>query len=64
MVCLQAGLRAARAVPWSTYAFDPAERPIVGRPTREWPAIGATEAAVVRTMATALREISEGRVPR
>ena len=51
-------------VPWSMYAFDPSERPKVGRRTRGWTAIGPTEVAVVRDMARCLRGISEGRRPR
>jgi hypothetical protein len=52
------------AVPWSQYAFDPKERPKVGHRTREFTAIGPTEAHCVREMARCLREISEGRVPK
>ena len=51
-------------MPWSMYAFDPTEKPKVGHRSREWTAIGPTEARVVREMARCLREISEGRVPR
>jgi hypothetical protein len=51
-------------VPWSLYAFDPKERPKVGRRSREWTAIGPTEAACVRSMARSLKEIAAGRVPR
>ena len=50
------------SVPWSMYAFDPKERPNVGHRSREWPAIGPTEAAVVRVMEQCLLEISEGGV--
>ncbi len=46
------------------YAFDPSERPVVGKRSREWTAIGPTEEAVVREMARCLREIGAGRVPR
>ena len=54
-----------RAVPpWSLYAYDATERPKVERRTREWTAIGPTEAAVIRAMVTALRELSQGRVPK
>jgi len=49
---------------WLMYAFDPAERPVVGLRSREWTAVAATEEAVVREMARCLREIKEGRAPR
>lgn len=52
------------AVPWSQYAFDPKERPKVGRRSREWTSIGPSEVRCVRNMARCLRELSEGRVPR
>lgn len=53
-----------RHVPWSQYAFDPSERPTVSHRTREWTAVGSTEAACVRSMAQSLSEIAAGRVPR
>ena len=53
------------SVPWSMYAFDPKERPKVGPALAGVDfAIGLTEAHCVSEMAKALREISEGRVPR
>ena len=52
-----------RIVPWSMYAFDPQERPIVGDKSRECTAIGETGLDCVLAMARCLREISEGRVP-
>jgi hypothetical protein len=48
---------------WLIYAFDPSERPVVGKRSREWTAIAPTEADVVREMACCLREIGEGRAP-
>jgi len=49
---------------WEQYAFDPKERPRVGKRSREWTAIGPTEVACVREMADCLRELREGRWPR
>lgn len=49
---------------WLLYAFDPSERPVMGKRTREWQAVAPTEIEVVREMARCLREISEGRWPK
>lgn len=49
---------------WEQYAFDPTERPKVGKRSREWTAIGPTEAACVKEMAYCLRELAAGRWPR
>jgi len=49
---------------WAMYAFDTTEKAHVGRRSREWTAVGQTEAECVREMARCLREISEGRVPK
>ncbi len=49
---------------WQQYAFDPAERAVVGVRRRERTAIAATEVAVVRQMPRCQREISQGRVPK
>jgi hypothetical protein len=49
---------------WEQYAFDPAERPKVGKRSREWIAVGPTEVACVREMARCLRELRDGRWPR
>ena len=49
---------------WEQYAFDPTERPKVGKRSREWTAVRPTEAACVREMARCLVELSEGRWPR
>lgn len=49
---------------WLLYAFDPAERPIVGIRQREWTAIADSEVAVVREMARCLRLIGDGRAPK
>lgn len=46
------------------YSFDPSERAVMGKRSREWTAVAQTEAAVVREMARCLREIAEGREPR
>jgi hypothetical protein len=48
---------------WSMYAFDPSERPIVGKRSREWTAVGQTELHCVQTMAYCLGELREGRWP-
>ncbi len=48
---------------WEQYAFDPSERPLAGRRSREWIAVASTEEGVLREMARCLWEISEGRVP-
>jgi hypothetical protein len=50
---------------WELYAFDPTERPKVGRRSREWTASAPTEARVVREMARCLGEIRRtGTAPR
>ncbi|MDP8904074.1 MAG: hypothetical protein M3N29_01945 [Chloroflexota bacterium] len=49
---------------WQMYAFDPAERAVIGKRKREWTAVVQTEAGVVREMARCLRELAAGRVPR
>lgn len=49
--------------PWEQYAYDPTERPKAGGRTREWTAIGRSEAQVVREMARCLREVTAGKVP-
>lgn len=49
---------------WEQYAFDPSERPEVGKRSREWIAVGRTEVECVREMAYCLRELEDGRWPR
>jgi len=49
---------------WVLYAYDHREAPRLGKRSREWTAIAATEAGVVTEMARCLLEISEGRWPR
>ncbi len=49
---------------WEQYAFDPREKPKVGKRSREWTAIGKTEVECVREMAYCLRELREGRWPK
>lgn len=49
---------------WEQYAFDPKETPRVGKRSREWIAIGTTEAECVREMAMCLEELAAGRWPR
>lgn len=49
---------------WEQYAFDPSERPKVGKRSREWIAVGQTEVECVAEMARCLREIGEGRWPK
>ena len=49
---------------WQMYAFDPKERPKVGRRQREWTTVTPTEERVIRLMGYCLREIAAGRVPK
>lgn len=49
---------------WSMYAFDPSEKPVVGKRSREWTAVGRTELECVQEMARCLGELREGRWPR
>lgn len=49
---------------WEQYAFDESETPVVGRRSREWVAVGPTEARCVREMARCLRELRESRWPK
>jgi hypothetical protein len=49
---------------WSMYAFDPAERPVVGKRSREWTAVGQTELHCLQVMARCLAQIKAGRWPR
>ncbi len=49
---------------WHMHAWDTAERVSVGKRSREWTAVGATEVAVIREMARCLRESRDGRVPK
>ena len=49
---------------WEQYAFDPKERPKVGKRSREWTAIGPTEVECVRETAYCLRELAAGRWPK
>ena len=49
---------------WQMYVFDQTEKPKVGNRSREWTAVGQTEAECIREMARCLREISAGRVPK
>ena len=49
---------------WVMYAYDPAERPMVGLRSREWTAVAATEEGVVLEMARCPREIAAGIAPR
>ena len=48
---------------WNMYAFDPSERPVVGKRSREWTAVGQTELHCVEEMARCLGEIKAGRWP-
>ena len=43
------------------YAFDPSEKPVVGKRSREWTAVGQTELHCVQEMARCLGELREGR---
>ena len=49
---------------WSMCAFDPSEKPVVGKRSREWTAVGPTELRCVQEMARCLGELREGRWPR
>lgn len=49
---------------WLLYAWDPSEMPKVGKRSREWTALAATEVGVVLEMARCLVEIGQGRWPR
>jgi len=49
---------------WTIYAFDTTEKGHIGKRSREWTAVGETEAKCVRDMARCQREIGEGRAPR
>lgn len=49
---------------WTQYAYDPAEKPVVGHRSREWTAVGPTELDVLLEMGDCLEAIGEGRVPR
>jgi len=49
---------------WRMYAFDPSERPVVGRRSRESVATGQTELDCLRVMARCLAEIKAGRWPK
>lgn len=49
---------------WEQYAFDPSERPIDGKRSREWVAVGPTEVRCIREMARCLRAFREGRWPK
>ena len=49
---------------WSMYAFDPSEKPAVGKRSQEWTAVGQTELACVREMAPCLGELREGGWPK
>ena len=48
---------------WSMHAFDPSEKPVVGKRSREWTAVGQTELHCVEEMARCLGEIKAGRWP-
>ena len=48
---------------WTLYAWDTSERVKVGKRSREWTAVGATEVDVVREMARCLRDIAADRRP-
>jgi len=49
---------------WVMYAYDPAERPMVGLRSREWTAVAAGEEGGVVEMARCPREIAAGMAPR
>jgi hypothetical protein len=45
------------------YAFDPSQRLVVGKRSREWTAVGPTELRCVEEMARCLGELKAGRWP-
>ena len=45
---------------WSQYAFDPSEKPVVGKRSGEWTAVGRTELVCVQDMARCLSDLKEG----
>ena len=49
---------------WRMYAFDPSERPVVGRRSRESVASGLAELDCVEEMARCLAEIKAGCWPK
>lgn len=49
---------------WSMYAFDRSEKPVVGKRSREWAAVGQMELHCVREMARCLAELKVGRWPK
>ena len=49
---------------WSMYAFDPSEKVVAGKRSREWKAVGQTELHCVQEMARCLGELKAGRWPR
>ena len=49
---------------WEQYAFDPSEKPVVGKREREWIAAGPTEVRCVQEMARCLGELKAGRWPK
>ena len=49
---------------WNMYAFDPTERPVVGKRAREWTAVGRSELHCLEVKARCLGEIKAGRWPR
>jgi hypothetical protein len=49
---------------WHLYAHDPAERPKVGKRTREATAVGESEVECVRAMARILAVMGQGRWPK
>ncbi len=46
------------------FAFDPSEKAVVGKRSREWSAVHPSEVGVIREMARCLRELGAGRWPR
>lgn len=48
---------------WSMYAFDPAEKAVVGERSREWTAVGQTELDCLLDMAYCPSELAPSRWP-
>jgi hypothetical protein len=48
---------------WIQFAYDPSERPRVGKRSREWTAVASSEVECVREMARCLTMIAKGGWP-
>ena len=48
---------------WSQFVYDTNERPVAGKRSREWTAVGQSELHCVQEMARCLAELKAGRWP-